>query len=181
MKWDGEYGQIGEIASVSDTGVVREFTLVEGTPPVEGAEMDVMGWAWPADPGRSFGYDYTTVQYASELGPMDAWIMPGTTDQWAMFVHGKGVDQREGLRVLPSLHEAGMPVMLITYRNDAGQPDDPSGLYRYGQTEWRDLEDAMEHARDQGAESFLLIGKSTGGAVVTSFSTNRILRRWSTA
>ncbi len=169
LKWGGGYGQIGEIASVSDIGVVREFTLIEGTPPAVGTEMDVMGWAWPVDPDRSFGYDYTTVRYASELGPMDAWIVPGTTDQWTIFVHGKGVDQREGLRVLPSLHEAGMPVMLITYRNDAEQPKDPSGLYRYGQTEWRDLEDAMRYAQGQGAESFVLIGASTGAAVVTSF------------
>jgi hypothetical protein len=100
---------------------------------------------------------------------MDAWIVPGSSDRWAIFVHGKGVDQREGLRMLPSLHEAGMPVMLIAYRNDGGQPEDPSGLYRYGQTEWRDLEDAIKYARGQGAESFVLIGNSTGAAIVTSF------------
>ncbi|MEA3510739.1 MAG: alpha/beta hydrolase, partial [Actinomycetota bacterium] len=169
LKWDGGYGQISEISSASDTGVVRTFTLLEGTQPAPGTEMDVMGWAWPSDPRRAFGYDYTTMQYLSELGPMEAWFVPGSTDRWAIFVHGKGVDQREGLRMLPSLHDADMPSMLITYRNDIGQPEDPSGLYRYGQTEWRDLEDAIEYARGQGAESFILIGMSTGAAIVTSF------------
>jgi len=169
LKWDDGYGQIGEISSEFETGVVRAFTLLEGVNPAPGSEMDVMGWAWPADPDRSFGYDYATVQYSSELGLMDAWIVPGSSDRWAIFVHGKGVDQREGLRVLPSLHDADMPSMLITYRNDIGQPEDPSGLYRYGQTEWRDLEDAIQYARDQGAESFILVGMSTGAAIVTSF------------
>ncbi|MEN8234645.1 MAG: alpha/beta hydrolase [Actinomycetota bacterium] len=169
LKWDDGYGQIGEILSESDSEVVRAFTLVEGTPPALGTEMDVMGWAWPADPERSFGYDYSTVQYPSELGPMDAWIVPGSSDQWAIFVHGKGVDQREGLRTLPSLHDADMPTMLISYRNDIGAPADPTGLYRYGETEWRDLEDAVEYAQDQGAERFVLIGDSTGAAIVMSF------------
>jgi pimeloyl-ACP methyl ester carboxylesterase len=169
LKWDDGYGQISEISSVSDTGVVRTFTLLEGTQPAPGTEMDVMGWAWPSDPDRSFGYDYETIQFISELGPMDAWLLPGSTDRWAIFVHGKGVDQREGLRMLPSLHDAEMPTMLITYRNDIGQPEDPSGLYRYGQTEWRDLEDAIKYARGHGANSFVLVGMSTGAAIVTSF------------
>jgi pimeloyl-ACP methyl ester carboxylesterase len=131
--------------------------------------MDVMGWSWPADPARAHGYVYETVQYDSELGPMDAWLVPGTESTWAIYVHGKGVDLREGLRILPTLHEAGMPVMLINYRNDAGQPEDPSGIYHYGQTEWRDLEGAVEFATDAGAERVVLVGASTGGAVISSF------------
>ena len=79
LKWDDGYGQIGEISSESETGVVRAFTLLEGVNPAPGSEMDVMGWAWPADPDRSFGYDYATVQYSSELGLVDAWIVPGST------------------------------------------------------------------------------------------------------
>ncbi|MEN8113008.1 MAG: hypothetical protein ABFS21_01360, partial [Actinomycetota bacterium] len=169
LKWDGGYGQIGDISSESDSEVVRAFTLIEGDPPAEGTEMDVMGWAWPVDPQRSFGYDFSTVQYDTELGPMEAWIVPAAGDRWAIFVHGKGVDLREGLRTLPSLHEAGMPTMLITYRNDIDQPQDPSGLYRYGQTEWRDLEDAIEFAQGEGAERFILIGDSTGAAVSMAF------------
>lgn len=59
--------------------------------------------------------------------------------------------------------------MLINYRNDAGQPEDRSGIYQYGQTEWRDLEDAVEFATDAGAERVVLVGASTGGAVISAF------------
>jgi hypothetical protein len=169
LKWVDGYGQIGEISAVDDAGIVRSFELLEGAAPSPGTEMDVMGWSWPADPARAHGYVYETVQYDSELGPMDAWLVPGTESTWAIYVHGKGVDLREGLRILPTLHEAGMPVMLINYRNDAGQPEDPSGIYHYGQTEWRDLEGAVEFATDAGAERVVLVGASTGGAVISSF------------
>ena len=169
LKWEGGYGQIGAIVSVTDAGIVRSFELLEGSDPVPGTEMDVMGWAWPGNPLRAFGYEYGTVQYDTELGPVDAWFVPGTGSTWAIFVHGKGVDLREGLRILPTLHEAGMPVLLINYRNDAGQPEDPSGIYQYGQTEWRDLEAAVQYATDAGAERIVLVGASTGGSVVSAF------------
>ena len=169
LKWKDGYGQIGAISAVVDAGIERSFELLEGSAPSPGTEMDVMGWSWPSDPARAHGYVYETVQYDSELGPMNAWLVPGTESTWAIFVHGKGVDLREGLRILPTLHEAGMPVMLINYRNDADQPQDPSGIYQYGQTEWRDLEGAVEFATDAGAERVVLVGASTGGAVISSF------------
>ena len=169
LKYEDGYGQIGEIESDTDAEVVRAFELLEGTLPTEGAELDVMSWAYPSDPFRAFGYDYETVQFDTELGPMDAWVVPADGDTWAIFVHGKGVDQREGLRILPTLHDADMPVMLINYRNDDGQPPDPSGIYQYGQTEWRDLEDAVRYATDAGAEQIVLVGASTGGAIISAF------------
>lgn len=169
LKYADGYGQIGELVSDADVEVVRAFELLEGEPPEAGAELDVMSWAYPSDPLRAFGYEYETVQYDTELGPMDAWVVPAGSDTWAIFVHGKGVDQREGLRILPTLHEADLPVLMINYRNDDGQPPDPSGVYQYGQTEWRDLEDAVAYAGGRGAEQIVLVGASTGGAIISAF------------
>jgi pimeloyl-ACP methyl ester carboxylesterase len=169
LKYEDGYGQIGKIESDTDSEVVREFELLEGTPPSEGTDLDVMSWAYPSDPFRAFGYEYETVQYDTELGPMDAWIVPASGDTWAIFVHGKGVDRREGLRILPTLHDADMPVILVNYRNDDGEPPDPSGIYQYGQTEWRDLEDAVGYATENGAERIVLVGASTGGAIISAF------------
>lgn len=62
-----------------------------------------------------------------------------------------------------------MPVLAINYRNDDGQPADPSGIYQYGQTEWRDVEGAVQYAIDAGAEDIVLVGMSTGGALISAF------------
>jgi hypothetical protein len=91
-------------------------------------------------------YGFGTMQCISELCPMDAWLVPGSTDRWAIFLHGTGVDQREDLRTLPSLHDADISSMLITYRYDVGPLEDPSGLYRYGEAEWWHLAKAMKCA-----------------------------------
>jgi alpha-beta hydrolase superfamily lysophospholipase len=71
--------------------------------------------------------------------------------------------------VLPVFQEAGVPSLSITYRNDAGAPQDPSGLLRYGLTEWKDLEAAVLHAQREGAERVVLYGVSMGGGIVMAF------------
>jgi hypothetical protein len=75
----------------------------------------------------------------------------------------------DNVRVLPALRNAGYPTLTITYRNDAGVPEDPSGLLRYGLTEWKDLEAGVEYAIDQGSAGVVLMGLSMGGGVIAAF------------
>ncbi len=63
----------------------------------------------------------------------------------------------------------GMPSLAITYRNDEGTPEDPSQMYGFGSTEWRDLEGAVRYATDHGADKVVLIGYSMGGAIIAAF------------
>jgi alpha-beta hydrolase superfamily lysophospholipase len=86
-----------------------------------------------------------------------------------VFVHGKGSTRTEGLRALGPAVDAGLPSLLISYRNDEGAPADPSGEYGYGDTEWRDLEAAVEFAVAEGAERVVLFGASMGGGIVAAF------------
>ncbi len=65
-----------------------------------------------------------------------------------------------------------MPVLDITYRNDVGAPDDPSGRLQYGATEWQDLDAAVTWATQNGADDVVLVGQSMGGGVVASFLEN---------
>ena len=38
--------------------------------------------------------------------------------------------------------DMGYRSMIISYRNDKGLPKDPSGIFQYGTTEWKDIDGA---------------------------------------
>lgn len=170
LHWSSGYGQISGEPVIDGDTVIRSFTLLTGSEPATGVEVDVQGFAFPSDPQTAFGLDYEVVQYDTPLGEMDAWLVPGDgATTWAVVVHGKGVDEREALRMLPTMHEQGITSLVIRYRGDEGQPMDPSGNYRYGVAEWEDVHGAVLHAVNSGAEEVVLVGYSTGAAVASSF------------
>ena len=109
------------------------------------------------------------VAYQSELGEMDAWYLPASGSTWVIHVHGKGATPEEAEHLFTALQEAGYPQLSITYRNDEGQPQDPSGYYQYGATEWADMAAAMDYANANGASAIVFSGFSTGGSHVLSF------------
>jgi pimeloyl-ACP methyl ester carboxylesterase len=82
-------------------------------------------------------------------------------------VHGINGDREVGLRITPTLHRAGLPQLLISYRDDLGAPSSPDDMHHMGETEWRDLAAAMRYALDHGAKRVVLVGYSMGGALVT--------------
>jgi hypothetical protein len=141
------------------------------------------GDGWPApqrpedigyvgDPGVAYGYAFSDVSLTTEIGDMPAWLVApegASPSRWAIFVHGIGGRRENGYRFLPVLYEAGLPTLLITYRNDEGAPKDPSGFYGFGLTEWRDLDAAVQHALDNGATEVVLVGESMGGGIVGQF------------
>ena len=129
----------------------------------------VEGGAFTGDPSVAFGLHFEDVSFSSPLGEFDAWFVDGPSSTWVIFVHGKGSGRREALRILPTVVEAGLPFLIITYRNDEGAPVDSDGYYRYGQTEWEDLEGAASYAIEHGAEDLILVGYSMGGAIVANF------------
>jgi alpha-beta hydrolase superfamily lysophospholipase len=81
-------------------------------------------------------------------------------------VHGRGVDRREVVRSLPVFHRTGYTSLLISYRNDGTAPNSEDGLYALGDTEWKDVEAAIQFAIDNGARDVILMGWSMGGALV---------------
>ncbi len=162
------YGQVGEVIGINGNSITRTYTHITGEPPGAGDFVDLEGFSFPPDPGV-LGLEFSRVFYSSPFGDFPAWFVPGGSSTWAIFVHGRGVHMREGLRILPTLVAAGMPTMMISYRNDEASPQTEDRLARFGATEWEDLEGAFEYAFDHGASDVVLVGFSMGGAISMAF------------
>lgn len=123
------------------------------------------------DPLAAFGYSFETLQIETPLGLAPAWLVPGQPEArlGAIVIHGIGGAREDGYAYLPALHRAGIPVLLITYRQDAGAPRAPEGLHMFGLTEWEDLEAAVLALRRLGVDRIVLVGASTGGAIAGQF------------
>ncbi len=136
-------------------------------PPTEPTELGYFG-----DPQAAFGLPFETVSYETELGPAEAWFVPAANvaGPWAIYVHGVGGTRENGYKQLSILHEAGVPTLMITYRNDRGAPAEASNaLYAFGTTEWRDLDAAVSYLLGRGAPSVIIAAESMGGAITGQF------------
>lgn len=168
IEWQGGRAIVGAIVSEDGATVTRRLRALNGylAPEMEVAfDPDV----WAGDPSASLGIPSATVPIRDELGAMPAWFVPGHARTWAIVVHGINGTPGEGLRVVPTLHRAGLPTLLITYREDLGAPPSPDGFHHMGLTEWRDLGAAAQYALAHGAKRLILVGYSMGGAIVAQF------------
>lgn len=166
LVWAGGHARLGDVVAERDGRVER--SVLDGAPPAGGTRARMETSVWEGDP-HAVGLDFQQVEVPTELGAEPAWLVPATRDTWVVAVHGRGSSRTEALRVLPQLHAAGLPVLAISYRNDAGAPASPDGLYHLGATEWRDVAAAVGWATDHGAAHVLLYGWSMGGALVGQF------------
>lgn len=169
LGWAGGSGVLGRVRGIgADGSVVRALTLTTGFGPRAGARA-VLRRAVYVDPASAYGVGFDELSYPCADGRCPAWFVAGAGSTWAVMVHGKGATRTEPLRALGAVLRAAMPALVIGYRNDPGAPRDPSGFYRYGRTEWRDLDNAVAYALGHGAARVVLFGLSMGGGIVASF------------
>lgn len=169
LRWETGYGRVGDVLEANDEGVARVFEVVQGDPPGTGSTAQLDARAYPDIDHAPLQGGYEDVQVQGSLGTFPAWFVPGADDTWVIVVHGNSLSRMDNVRFLPALEQAGYPTLSITYRNDAGAPEDPSGLLRYGLTEWEDLDAAARYALDQGAVDVALFGDSMGAGVIAAF------------
>jgi alpha-beta hydrolase superfamily lysophospholipase len=168
VEWQGGRAVIGNVVGGDDDSVTRRLRSVSGylTP---GMKVAIDADVYSGNPTQALGLPSSTVSIPGELGPMPAWEIPGRNRTWAIVVHGINGNPQEGLRIAPLLHRAGLPMLLVTYREDPGAPPSPDGFHHMGLTEWHDLAAAARYAFAHGARRLVLVGYSMGGAIVAQF------------
>ncbi len=169
IAWEGGTGHLGASVSQSAGVVTRPLTVTSGSPPRIGQSALLDRAYYLGAPGAALGIPVRDVVINGPLGPLPAWYFPGRGSTFVIGVHGQNGSRNDLLRVVGIVHQMGFPVLDVTYRNDLGTTRDPSGYLRYGQTEWRDLQAAVQWALAHGARNVVLAGQSMGGAVVAAF------------
>lgn len=168
LQWPGGHAIVeGVLRRGADT-VTRRLSALRGHL-APGARVAVDSRTYEGTPTETLGLPFARVAVPDELGAMPAWLVPGRSATWAIFVHGINANRYDGLRIVPPLHASGLPTLLIDYREDIGAPASPDGKHHMGLTEWRDLQAAARYALSHGARRLVLVGYSMGGAIVAQF------------
>ena len=168
----GTYGyvKLGAVLSADATSVRRKLlTKIE-----PGARVDrgatFSGWYYSSPSELHLRWE--NVLIGSPAGPCPAWFFPASSSTWVIQVHGRGAARAECLRAVPVLHAAGLPNLVVSYRNDGEAPRSRGGAYALGASEWRDVDAAIAYALRHGAERVILMGWSMGGAVSLQAAVN---------
>ena len=186
---------VGDIISTNGTFVERSLinlngTLVEGDK-IRGTslvvredtgEFKILGtssWSGQASEGvytpkSVSGLDYETIYYQSDLGEFPAYLTNDGDVGIVIFVHGfRGDYSREVFAKMRAgeIVDMGYRSMIISYRNDKGLPKDPSGIFQYGTTEWKDIDGAIDKALEF-TDNVVLWGTSGGGGPISSWLGN---------
>jgi len=155
------------------TETERHATLLSGEWPRTGDAAAVSVDVFDGDPDAMLGLTFDTVMVNGELGPMPAWrVVPdqNASTTWVVLVHGRGAHRPSNNRYIPIFYDLGLPTLSISIRNDPDVPADPNGFGRFGFSEWRDLEAAINHLIVQeNAERIILVGSSQGASVSLMF------------
>jgi alpha-beta hydrolase superfamily lysophospholipase len=171
LDWQAGHAIAGAILATHSDTVTRRLSDVQGYL-VPDIEVGFDSHVYAGDPRQTLDLPFKSVGVPDELGPMPAWLVApgrGAGRTWAIVVHGHNDNRQNDLRIAPTLRDAGLTSLLISYRNDLGAPKSPDGLYHLGETEWRDLAAAVRYALRHGARRVVLIGYSMGGALITQF------------
>jgi uncharacterized protein len=166
--------ELGEVTATDADSVTRTATLLDGDWPEEGEQGAARIGTFRGDPQEALDLAFDDVPVEGPDGVLPAWLVPGddtaaTHDPAtvALLVHGRGSTRQEMHRTLRTVHEAGLDALVISLRNDPEAPRDPDGWGRFGDTEWEDLQAAVDHlVADRDPERLLLVGSSQGGSIV---------------
>jgi alpha-beta hydrolase superfamily lysophospholipase len=151
--------------------VLRELIGVDHGDLATATRGSIAGWFY-LDP-EQLGVTHQDVVIQTPVGPAPAWLIPTSkkTGRWLIGVHGRGVRRQECLRAVEVARRCGYTSLLVSYRNDGDAPLSADGRYGLGDTEWPDVDAALEYAISHGATEIVLMGWSMGGAISLQVAT----------
>lgn len=160
---------VGALVGAGLAYSLRPHNFVDWVGELRTEPEDPLTYGYRGNPLIALGLSFESVSLAVENGEAEAWLVQPDEprDRWAIYVHGIRGSREEGYRTLGPLLGSGIPVLLVSYRNDPTAP--PAASYSFGLTEWRDLEAAVLWARDNGARDIVLVADSMGGAIAGQF------------
>lgn len=131
------------------------------------------------------GVNFDDIEIRSDAGSLPAWLLPTDhpepQDTWAILIHGRASTRAEGLRAAPVLNTLGVPAIAMSYRNDAEVRVETTSRYGLGDTEWIDVDAAIDFAVSRGAKNVVLFGWSMGGAIALQAASRGRNRRFVTS
>lgn len=175
------HAKVGEVLRIDNGRVERAVHSVDIGSLGQARWGRLSGWYY-LDP-RELGVPVEDVFIPTEVGNAPAWYVPSGSEHggrdapWVISIHGRNVRRGEAIRAIPVVREAGYHHLLISYRNDRDAPNSADGRLMLGQTEWRDVESAVEWAISRGARRIILMGWSMGGAIALQTVTRSRHRR----
>lgn len=190
---DGQYSLVwGEHAGHAKVGRVVDRRMIGGNNlvarPVVANERGVLmaglrgritGW-WFASP-EELGFPVEHVQIAARGGSLWGWLIRPPTEgerptEWAVHVHGRGALPDEVLRGVLPFVRAGIPSVVLAYRNDLGVPPGINGRYGLGLAEADDVDAAVSWCVGRGAARVSLFGWSMGATACLLAATAGVQR-----
>jgi dipeptidyl aminopeptidase/acylaminoacyl peptidase len=153
-------------------GVLAGITLLTLGGPIVGEAIATLPPAFPqntANPLTEWGVPYEDVTFPTSDGlTLRGWFIPGHQPKAAddaraiLYAPATARDQRSGLSLVPTFHEAGYHVLLFSYRGHA-LSDGKRGQFTYGDAESRDVDAAVQFLTEvKGIRRISVIGHSVG-------------------
>jgi len=170
------YGDLGKIIEETEETVVREFSPRKGELPHPDADAVIDPWVQYENPKADYGYDYEDLRLQGITGKLQAWWIPEKQEPTAdaiadgktavLLLHGRRRGEiKETMRIMPTMHNLGFPMLSLSYRNHSQSDSSPDGLFHYGASEWEDAKTGWDYLKDKGYEKIIIVGFSMGGAV----------------
>jgi dipeptidyl aminopeptidase/acylaminoacyl peptidase len=149
-------------------GMAAGVSLLTLVGPIVGEAIATLPPAFPKEttnPLTEWGLAYEDVTFPTTDGlTLGGWFVP-TEQQDApavLYAPATGHDQRSGLSLVPTLHEAGYHVLLFSYRGHA-LSEGRKGEFTYGDAESRDVDAAVQFLYEiKGIRRIGAIGHSAG-------------------
>lgn len=171
LLFGGYVGVAGFFLAHATTDMLKVGALT-GITQVAEPPSDPLAIGYRGTPMQALSLPFETVLLETPLGPAPAWLVAakGTETGRAIYIHGIAGAREDGYRLLTLLHDAGLSVLMITYRNDADAPQTADGTYGFGLTEWPDLEAAVARmAPAPDGPGVLVVADSMGAAILGQF------------